>query len=208
MSDKPKAVAVSVGKENPIKRLWGFVTKKKNNNSKDVNPEKKPNRILGKPVRFWLILLLMVFMITGLTVVSRHKNQLPPANSKTTQTNTKETIREILQADNSDGSKANVVNKFGRDYDSATKNIRGSDPTNWDKAKLDQAYLSLVYADKIGAFTQVYTMMSYIEFAQKSGLNIDDNSYGVNQSMRDSIRERADINSKKVSDKKAGVSGE
>jgi len=62
MSDKPKAVAVSVGKENPIKRLWGSITGK---NKSNYNPENKPRHFLNKPISFWIVLVIIIVLIIG-----------------------------------------------------------------------------------------------------------------------------------------------
>ncbi len=117
-------------------------------------------------------------------------------------------VRELLQSDDSESSQANIVQKYGVESDKATKEAQNSDSVQWDKSQLDKAYVSLLYADKVGAFANVYTMLAKIEAAQRSGQNVDDNSYGITQSMRDAIRERADANAKKVIDSHAGAEGE
>lgn len=102
--------------------------------------------------------------------------------------------QELLQvrADDSEDSQIRMVKQFGPAYGSAIQEVQTSDTTQWDKTMLDKAYLSLIYADKVGAFTQVNTMLAMITLAQNSGLDIDDNSYGVTQSMRDDMKQRAD----------------
>jgi len=67
MADKPKAVAVEVESTNPLKRLWVYITKKKN--PKDVNTDKNPRNYLTKPRRFWLFnfITLCVLIVIGLT---------------------------------------------------------------------------------------------------------------------------------------------
>jgi hypothetical protein len=43
------------------------------------------------------------------------------------------------------------------------------------------------------AYTQVGSLITYIEQAQASGLNIDDNSYGVDEELRESIKKRTTV---------------
>lgn len=71
--------------------------------------------------------------------------------------------------------------------------LRKIDLNSWTKDGLDKACFNLIYADKIGSFTDVYAMLAYIESAQKSGINIDDNSYGVTKKLREEIKLRADL---------------
>jgi len=96
-----------------------------------------------------------------------------------------------------------VVQKFGKESGENSKQLAESSSSSWDKAKLDKAYYNLIYADKVGSFNDVYAMLSFISTAEKSGLNIDDNSYGVDQKIRNDIKLRAD---KIVESRKKGTS--
>ena len=107
--------------------------------------------------------------------------------------------RDLTQIVNNDSVK-DVVRQYGAEYDTATEELK-TKSTEWDKARLDKAYFSLLYAHKVGAFNQVYTMLSLIDAAQRNGLNIDDNSYGISQDERDAIRKRADVHAQKVRDR-------
>ncbi len=154
---------------------------------------------LNKKTSGLILLVICVLAFAGYLVFLKLSTKAPTLSTDQ---------RELLQADDSDSSRASLVQKFGVDSDKATQEVRNSDSTKWDKSRLDKAYLSLLYADKVGAFTQVYTMLSMIESAERSGLNVDDNSYGITQSMRDDIRQRADANAKKVMGSQTGDGSE
>jgi hypothetical protein len=70
----------------------------------------------------------------------------------------------------------------------------------WNKEMLNDAYAALLYADKMGAYTQVELFLGKIEAAQRNGMNIDDNLYGVNQEARDAIKARLQAWQKKNSE--------
>jgi len=65
MADKPKAVAVNVSRANLLRRVRGFISRKKNNNPKDGKPSKKPLKLpnLVKSKRFWLTTTTVVIII-------------------------------------------------------------------------------------------------------------------------------------------------
>lgn len=101
-----------------------------------------------------------------------------------------------------------IVQEYGAEYDAAVKEVYSSSSSEWNKTKLDKAYFSLLYADKVGSFSEVYAVLSLLESAQKKGVDIDDNSYGLNQRTRDEIRKRADNNAQKVLDHRKGDGNE
>ena len=148
--------------------------------------------------------LILLLLVICLLVFAGYWVFLKPSPKTAPSTD----LSELLQADDSDNSQANLVQKYGVESDKATQEARNSDSTKWDKSTLDKAYVSLLYADKVGAFSQVYTMLSLIESADRSGLNVDDNSYGITQSMRDAIRQRADASAQKVMGSQTGDNGE
>ena len=103
-------------------------------------------------------------------------------------------LREPIKIDNygnSDKDMAELAKAEGPKYDYANEKLRGTDPAKWDRGMLDLAYSSLVYADKIDDFTNSYSLINKINFAQKAGLDIDDNEYGIDVKKREAMRERA-----------------
>lgn len=93
---------------------------------------------------------------------------------------------------------ADVVQDYSADYSQAASDLQRQSYTNWNRTTLDKAYFSLIYADKIGAFSQVYNTLILIDAAKQTGVDIDDNSYGMDQKGRDEIRQRADVNAQKA----------
>ena len=114
---------------------------------------------------------------------------------------------DLPRIDNNDTIE-DVVESNGADYNNSIKAVNNSNPTEWDRAKLDKAYFSLLYADKVGAFSQVYTMLSMIDIAQRNGLDINDNSYRIDQGKRDEIRKRADEYAKRMTKPGTGSANE
>ncbi len=135
-----------------------------------------------------LILLFVVIVAGGVALYIHNKN----AKKQQTLSQERTYTLKITGTDNSDASRAKLVEEFGPKYDDAVAKVMASNPGNWDKAMVDNACAALLYADKIGAYTQVNTLLAFIGAAQKRGVNIDDNSYGVTQDMRDAIKKRAD----------------
>lgn len=89
-----------------------------------------------------------------------------------------------------------VVRRYGADYDTSLQNTARTNPTEWSSESLDEAYFSLLYADKTGAFTQVYALLSLIESAEQAGMDIDSNAYSIDQHTRDAIKHRADAHAR------------
>ncbi len=141
-----------------------------------------------RPKKILVVFVVVVIVALAIGGVFLYKHYKKPS--------TNNIVPELLKSDTSDSAKQHIVEEYNAKYSSTTSKASGTSPNKWDKATLDDAYTSLLYADKIGAFTQVYNMLAQIDAAQKSGLNIDNNSYGITQAMRDTIKSRADTASK------------
>lgn len=94
-----------------------------------------------------------------------------------------------------------VVQRYGTTKGDNKRDLENSNSEDWNKAKLDKVYFNLLYADKVGSFNEVYAMLFFVDVAEKSGLDIDDNSYGVNQQIRSDIKSRADAKAGLVNSK-------
>lgn len=193
LSKLPKRQKTITGSRNSQLSVGEKVTNKKSGRQRKLFNFKLSNG------RSMIGLVVIFALAVGLgNYYYFNKPKVPDANRE----------NDLLQADESDQGKVEIVKKFGTDYDRATKELSSKSPAEWDKASLENAYLSLLYADKVGAFTQVYTMLSLIDSARKNGVDIDDNSYGINQQKRDDIRQRADIKSQETLSNRAGDTGE
>lgn len=89
-----------------------------------------------------------------------------------------------------------IIRRYEKDYNRKSKSLQNPYYAEWNKDKLDDAYFSLIYADRVGDFNQVYTILSLIENAKNNGTNIDNNSYKLNQENRELIKRRADQQAK------------
>lgn len=159
--------------------------------------QKQMNKHVNKRRRIFFAILIATVSLVGVfgfVRISKEKHEYVA-----------EPVESLLQADESDKSKVRVVETYGTKYDAAINKVEDSDPTKWDKEMLDKAYLSLLYADKIGAFTQAYTILSLLELAQNNGLNIDDNSYGITKEKRNDIKKRADVYARQIEDNAKGA---
>ncbi len=85
-----------------------------------------------------------------------------------------------------------LAKNFGETFNNNSQELRNSNVATWNKDKLDKAYFNLIYADKVGSYNDVYNLLSSIYYAQKNGLDINNNSYGIDQKKRDEIKLRAD----------------
>lgn len=115
-------------------------------------------------------------------------------NKTDTQTTNEKDLTKIAETKDV----KSVVEQYGDDKQEIAKEVRSSTSKQWDKTMLDKAYFNLIYADKTGSFTEVYTLLSLLDIAGESGVNIDDNSYGIDEADRDAMRERADTAAKQA----------
>ena len=100
--------------------------------------------------------------------------------------------QELLGKDDSEESRSKVVKEYGGQYDQKVVTVLSKKPSDWTQEDLDDAYMALLYANKIKAYTQVAEILSMIEVAKMTGLNIDNNIYGIDQGIRDSIKTQAE----------------
>ena len=80
----------------------------------------------------------------------------------------------------------------GPDLNQEVKSLQESDPENWSREDVDSAYENLIYADSVGAFSQAQEILYNLEVARSAGVDIDQNSKGIDEAKRSEIRQRAD----------------
>jgi len=164
-----------------------------------VAKDKKREKILSnysvkyKPTLIILGVVTILFtVVTGYVIVkSRSGDSISNSSQK-----------DLLQPPADSGSVANLVQKYSKDYGVTGEKVKRSNPSAWNREVLDEAYFTLLYADKIGDFSRVHSTLLMIELAKRNGLDIDDNSYGIDKKMRDTIRKRADEVANNVLNKK------
>lgn len=172
------------------------IAKGKRHNNSDNQRKIYNKRVSEKKLLLLFGCVILVGLLVTMYVFYVRKNQKNPIYDTTKQ--------DLLASSNDENNINTVVDRYGKSYVESERSI-ASDPASWNKETLDEAYFVLMYADKISAFSQVYDSLAKIDLAKKSGLNIDNNSYGINQTIRDSIRRRADANANKALDDQDGA---
>lgn len=110
---------------------------------------------------------------------------------------------KALASEKQDRNVEEIVEEYGQSFDAAYKEVMQSQPAEWNEDIVTKAHLSLLYADKINSYTQALELYGRISLAKELGVNVDANSAGVTQEVRDDIKRRADA--AKVSLKQGGV---
>lgn len=83
-----------------------------------------------------------------------------------------------------------IYEKYEGDYQTAKKTMYDTPIDEWTKATLDDAYLVLVFNDKTDGIGEVNDVLIMLDYAQSSGLNLDDNSWGFNETDRNAFKQR------------------
>lgn len=165
-------VAEDTARPNPLKRLVGRVLPKDSKHRK---------------LKLAAAALVVIVLASSLLVYFTRDTEEP------------DSILSDQQLKIEDATDArNVAIKYGKDYDDFSKELDDKSYTGWSKDELDKAYFNLLYADKIGLFTQVDNILVRLKGAQMNGVDIDDNSYGIGQAERDAIKERANAEREKL----------
>lgn len=146
-----------------------------------------------------LLILVVVILFAAPLAVIAYSKSTDKEQTIETASNKKDFSEVVQDSDNSDASKSEAVKQFGQDYQEKINRISNSKPQEWDGSFVEDSTNALLYADKIGDFSQVYTLLFVIDYIKRSGVNVDDNSYGVNQEQRDAIKQRADVSRQKAS---------
>lgn len=111
--------------------------------------------------------------------------------------------KDMLNPNSSDETRASAVASYSEAYGKSLEATSNTNPAKWDKAKVDDAYVTLLYVNKMGSFSQTLQYIALLEIAKAGGVDIDNNSYGIDQRTRDEIYKTA----KQESDKALGQKG-
>ncbi|MCL2451981.1 hypothetical protein FWD20_03930 [Candidatus Saccharibacteria bacterium] len=148
-----------------------------------------------------------IFAVAGLLIVTAIIIFLTPirekmfndSNNDSDETGSQilygEQSKAIMQASDDDEDLTRILNEQGPIYAEVMPQfaeVNASAYAQWDQTVIDRAYFALVFADKTGAFGQVYTILSHLEQARYAGIDIDNNGLGIDQAARESFRQRAD----------------
>ncbi len=142
----------------------------------------KPKRTGRKIVVLVAIILLITGMlVSGYLIYKNYTAKKLPVSSKQSY------AKEFLDSDNSSATKEALSEKYSSKYSESLQSTSGTDPAQWNKQKVNDACITLLFVNKMGSYSQALQYLALLDEAKSSGINIDDNDYGVNQKVRDEI---------------------
>jgi hypothetical protein len=150
---------------------------------------KQPKVSSKRPTKKWWLVLAIV-LLAGVVALVLFLTRPDSQPAEPTEITYEQRAKSIIEAGDDDASLAQVTELYGSNYDSTVEEVLESDRAKWDKTALNKAYFDLVYADKVGAFSQVEKLLGAIYGAQQLGVDIDDNDVGIGQAERDAMQKR------------------
>jgi predicted negative regulator of RcsB-dependent stress response len=170
---------------------------------KHKTPKHNASNKSRKPLAVVTIMLAvaLALIVGGYFGYKYYKNRQDSAIT----TDSREVIfkKDMLNPNSSDETRASAVASYSEDYGKSLEATSNTNPAKWDKAKVDDAYVTLLYVNKMGSFSQTLQYIALLEIAKAGGVDIDNNSYGIDQRTRDEIYKTA----KQESDKALGQKG-
>lgn len=100
-------------------------------------------------------------------------------------------IAYVQESEDTEIGTLKLVDKYSGEYSETLDEVRGVAIQDWDDTTVEKAYFCLLYADKIGDFTQVNSMLFLIESAKQQGVDVDYDSRGVGSKELGEIQKRA-----------------
>lgn len=170
--------------------------------SKDNSSKSKTNKFGGSSIyssiyrkkKFYFVGLI-IFSIILISIIFYIR--LRDDSSSTGEQPDEVSFAELINSGNEE-DKTKLVDIYGEDYQAAVERNLNPDFNGWDEQKVNDVYITLLYADKVGDFSQVYTSLSMLEMMKTAGVDIDSNIYGVTQETRDVIKAKADEGARSV----------
>lgn len=83
-----------------------------------------------------------------------------------------------------------IYEKYEGDYQTAKKTVYDTPIDQWTRDTLDDAYMVIVFNDKTDGIGEVNDMLIMLDYAKSNGLNLDDNSWGFNETDRQAFKQR------------------
>ncbi len=163
----------------------------------DVKKSKNPKRAL----KLFALLIIFIGLIAGGYLGYKYYKSSQKSNTPMGTSEAKY-IKDMLGSDSKVATKEYLVEKYSQAYGVSLHNTSNTNPVNWDKAKVDDAYTTLLYVNKMGSFAQTLQYLALLERAKVGGVDIDNNSYGIDQKTRDEIYKTAMQESAKALEQK------
>ena len=139
----------------------------------------------------------MIVISLGLIFYYGYNNRTKPTTTNKPSAEQQAYSKDFINSNNSEENKAKLSDKYSQAYADSLQSISGSNPAEWNREKVNNACATLLYANKMGSYSQALQYLALLDEAKANGVNIDDNDYGVNQKLRDEIYTK----SKEASDK-------
>jgi len=165
---------------------------KGNESTRTMDASKPKNPIKG--IKLFALLIISIALVAGgyLGYKYYHSGQNSSQKSKTLiGTSEAQYKNDMLGTDGTAVTTEYLVEKYSQAYGVSLQNTTNTNPSTWDKAKVDDAYTTLLYVNKVGSFAQTLQYLALLEGAKAGGVNIDNNSYAINQKTRDEIYKSA-----------------
>lgn len=174
----------------------------KHNSTPEINVWSNSKAASWKRIRISLGIATTILVITGLVGAYIYSaNPIKKSENSTLTINYNDAKYDSLKADKpsySDDELNKLVLQYGSQFDNVYTTLGVSDPTKWMKEDVNKAYLALLYADKISAFTQAGRLLGLLNSARTNGVDIFNNDFGIGQ-------QKLDVIAKRTSDRIANI---
>lgn len=150
--------------------------------------------------RMGLLLAVGVVVVAGIVYAAVFFLKEAPTEEKKEATTTKsqsanynytEAASEFQTDTTNNVDLEQLVADYGPKYEAAIKDFIDTDPTKWDSATVDKAFLCLLYADRTADYSRSQDIGFLIDVAEKSGVAVSKNSAGVTTEERTAMHQRA-----------------
>lgn len=101
-------------------------------------------------------------------------------------------LQSLRAAETSDEDIFTIIENYGPFYDEKVVKLQETNPPQWTPEELNEAYVVMYYASKIGAYSQADSVYWQIEWAGDSGIDLDSNRFGITAKDRAAIRTMID----------------
>lgn len=141
--------------------------------------------------RRWIISGVLVLIALGVAgyFVYAHFFQSKAEDIKVPTTTYRDSS-DTLKHDLTDKDTMVLVEAYGGRYQDALNDLARMSTKDWGAKQIDEAHMSLLYADKMGISTQAVSLYRQISSAKAQGVDVDSNPAGLTQNDRDKIYER------------------
>lgn len=95
-----------------------------------------------------------------------------------------ELSKNLKEATSNAPDSKNLVEEYGKEYDAFNGDVMNTEPSKWNKEHVEKASFMLLYAQSIGAKSQVQVLLGKLQAAADAGVSVNDNSSGLTDQER------------------------